>query len=195
MSSELRAATLRTLMPEARRRTEALLERAQRHFGVRIPPAEVRFDLRGQAAGQVRQAPGRVWQVRYNAALLAREPEAFLAQTVPHECAHLVAFALFGRGVRPHGQEWHGIMRYFGADPRRCHSFAVDDLRTRQLRRFDYHCTCRTHQLTSTRHYRAQAGQTYYCVACRGPLAPGAKGQDSPAAPADALAGKTTAPK
>ena len=181
MPSQLHAASLRSLMPEARRRTDALLEQAQRHFKVHIPAPEVRFDLRGQAAGQVRQAPGRVWQVRYNVVLLAREPEAFLAQTVPHECAHLVAFALFGRGIRPHGQEWQGIMRYFGAEPRRCHSFAVEDLPTRQLRRFDYHCACRTHQLTSTRHYRAQAGQTYYCVACRGPLAPGAKGQDSPA--------------
>jgi SprT protein len=173
MPPNLSTPSLRALMPEARRRTEALLDQARRHFGVRIPSPEVRFDLRGQAAGQVRQAPGRVWQVRYNSVLLAREPDAFLAQTVPHECAHLVAFALFGRGIRPHGPEWQGVMRHFGAEPRRCHSFAADDLRTRHLRRFDYHCACRTHQLTSTRHHRAQAGQTYYCVACRGPLAPG----------------------
>ena len=178
----------RALMPETERRTLSLLDQARRHYRVPIPAPQVRFDLRGQAAGQVRQR-GRIWQVRYNPLLLAREPHAFLAQTVPHECAHLVAFALFGRTIRPHGPEWQGVMRHFGAEPRRCHDFAVDDLRVRRLRRFDYHCACRTHQLTSTRHHRAQAGQTYYCVACRGPLAPGAKGpgDPGPATPEPAL--------
>jgi len=165
--------SLPALMREASHRTETLLEQARRHFAVRIPAPEVRFDLRGKAAGQVRMAPGRVWQVRYNALLLAREPDGFLAQTIPHECAHLIAFALHGRRIHPHGEEWRAVMRHIGAEPRRCHSFAVDDLPTRRLRRFDYHCACRTHQLTSTRHYRAQAGQTYTCVACRSPLAPG----------------------
>ena len=167
MPSDLSVPSLPALMREANRRTLAQLDQARRHFGVHIPAPEVRFDLRGKAAGQVRLAPGLVWQVRYNAALLTREPDAFLAQTIPHEVAHLIAFALYGRGIQPHGNEWQGIMRHLGAEPRRCHSFAVDDLPTRRLRRFDYHCACRTHQLTSTRHYRAQAGQTYYCVSCR----------------------------
>ncbi|HSQ08780.1 MAG TPA: hypothetical protein VLM84_13975, partial [Chromatiaceae bacterium] len=52
-----------------------------------------------------------------------------------------------------------------------------DDLPTRRLRRFDYHCACRTHQLSSTRHYRALAGQTYYCIACRDLLRPGPMAQ------------------
>jgi SprT protein len=183
---------LRALMPETERRTLSLLDQARQHYRAAIPAPQVRFDLRGQAAGQVRQGPGRVWQIRYNRLLLAREPHAFLAQTVPHECAHLVAFALFGRAIRPHGPEWQDVMRHFGAEPRRCHDFAVDDLRVRRLRRFDYHCVCRTHQLTSTRHRRAQAGQTYFCVACRGPLVPGAKGQDDPGAPtSNAASGRT----
>jgi predicted SprT family Zn-dependent metalloprotease len=112
MPSDVSTRSLPALMREASHRTEALLERARRHFAVHIARPEVRFDLRGKAAGQVRMAPGRVWQVRYN-------------------------------------------------------------LPTRRLRRFDYHCACRTHQLTSTRHYRALAGQTYTCVACREPLRPG----------------------
>ncbi len=110
-------------MPEARRRTEALLAQAGRHFAVRIPAPEVRFDLRGKAAGQVRQVQGRVWQVRYNVVLLAREPEAFLAQTVPHECAHLVAFALFGRGIRPSRAGVAG-----GHAPLRCRAQALSQL-------------------------------------------------------------------
>lgn len=185
MPSDPSHPTLPTLMREATRRTLALLDQARGQFGVRITAPEVRFDLRGKAAGQVRMAPGRVWQVRYNPLLLTREPDAFLAQTIPHEAAHLIAFALHGRGIRPHGEEWQSVMRRLGAEPRRCHNFAVDDLPTRRLRRFDYHCACRTHQLTSTRHYRVQAGQTYTCVTCRGPLVPG----PLPGAPAAGRAG------
>jgi SprT protein len=177
MPSDSGTPSLNTLMRDASRRTQDLLEHGRRHFRVRIPTPEVRFDLRGKAAGQVRVAPGLVWQVRYNPTLMAREPDAFLAQTIPHEVAHLIAFALHGRGIRPHGEEWQMVMRQLGAEPRRCHNFAVDDLATRRLRRFDYHCACRAHQLSSTRHYRALAGQTYYCIACRGPLRPGPMAQ------------------
>jgi SprT protein len=173
MPPDVHTAALSVLIDEATHRTSVLLKQAQRGFAVLIPTPVVHFDLRGKAAGQVRLAPGQVWQVRYNASLLTRNPGAFLAQTVPHECAHLVAFTVFGRRIRPHGVEWQGVMRHFGAEPQRCHSFEVDDLSVRRLRRFAYHCTCRTHELTSTRHHRALAGQTYCCAACRGALSPG----------------------
>ena len=173
MDSDPKATPLPSLVHEAERRTATLLEQARRSFGTPIPTPEVRFDLRGKAAGQLRMAEGRAFQIRYNLALLAREPEAFLAQTIPHEVAHLVAFAIHGRGIRPHGGEWQMVMRHFGAEPRRCHSFAVEDLATRRLRRFDYHCGCRTHQLTTTRHHRVLAGQRYRCAACQAVLVPG----------------------
>ena len=173
MASDPIGADLPVLMGEASRRTAALLDQARRDFNLHIPTPEVRFDLRGKAAGQVRLAQGKIWQIRYNRLLLAREPDAYLIQTVPHEVAHLVAFAIHGQRIRPHGREWQVVMRHFGAEPRRCHDFAVDDLAARRLRRFDYHCACRTHQLTSTRHHRIQAGQRYTCVACQALLLPG----------------------
>ena len=173
MDSAPKTTPLPNLKQEAERRTTALLQQSRRGFGMPIPTPEVRFDLRGKSAGQLRMAEGKTWQIRYNLALLTREPEAFLAQTIPHEVAHLVAFAIHGRGIRPHGEEWQAMMRHFGVEPRRCHSFAVDDLTARRLRRFDYHCGCRTHQLTSTRHHRVLRGQRYRCAACRAVLVPG----------------------
>jgi SprT protein len=173
MSPDVRTHALSALMEKVSRRTHALLDQARRDFAVRIPAADVRFDLRGRAAGQVRLTGAQSWQVRYNPSLLTRNPDDFVVQTVPHECAHLVAFAVYGRGIRPHGEEWQGVMRHFGAEPQRCHNFPVDHLPTRRLRLFPYHCTCRTHDLTSTRHRRVLAGQTYCCAACRGHLSPG----------------------
>gem|GEM_PF-2987471 len=45
-------------------------------------------------------------------------------------------------------------MTLFGVAPERCHNYRVEGLQTRRLRRYDYRCACRTHQLTSTQDNR-----------------------------------------
>ncbi len=154
------------LMPLARSRTKALLGSAALHFGMAAPKVEIRFDLRGRSAGQVRRQAGKVWTVRYNLALLGRHGEDFLARTVPHEVAHVIAFHLHGPGIQPHGPEWQAIMRLFGAAPERCHDFDVSGLQTRTLNNYHYQCGCRSHLLTSIRHNRILRGQHYLCGTC-----------------------------
>jgi len=158
------------LIREAEQVTRRLLASASHHFGIKMNKTEIRFDLRGKTAGQVRYVDGRVCLIRYNRSLLARHPEDFLARTVPHETAHVVTFGLFGPRVQPHGREWQEIMTLFGAPPERCHSYDVEGLQTRRLRRYQYRCACRTHQLTSIRHNRVKSGQVYHCRQCGGPL-------------------------
>ena len=105
--------------------------------------------------------------------LLGRHPAEFIAETVPHEVAHVVAFAKHGVRIRPHGAEWQGIMRYFGVAPTRCHGYDVSRLRTRALRRFLYRCNCGTHEISSIRHNRIRTrGVVYLCRRCRQPLQP-----------------------
>jgi SprT protein len=168
------------LRREAIARGRRLLALAERHFRCPIPTPEVRFDLRGQAAGQARLAAGQAGQIRYNDRLLRDNPAEFLAQTVAHEVAHLVAYRVFGPRIRPHGREWRAVMALFGAPPQRCHRFAVARDATRRLPRPPSHCACRTHALTSIRHNRVQRGQRYYCRACGQALRPGAH-PDEPA--------------
>lgn len=158
------------LQARAQGRTQELIELAAQHFGTAIPQPTVSFCLRGRSAGQVRSRDGQSCSIRYNAELLARHPEDFLHRTVPHETAHAVAFRLFGPGVRPHGHEWRTIMRLFDAEPERCHSYDVEGLQTRRLRRHRYQCACRSHQLTSIRHNRILLGQVYVCRHCGEPL-------------------------
>lgn len=133
----------------------------------------VRFDLRGKAAGQFRVDGANHCVIRYNLALLARHGEDFLRRTVPHETAHYLAFLLYGRGTRPHGAEWQGLMHSLGADASRCHSYDVSGLAARRLEHFDYHCGCSDHQLTSIRHGRILDGRAYLCRRCGEPLRPG----------------------
>lgn len=152
------------------KRTLELVQLAAGHFGIHMPAPCVRFDLRGRAAGQVRMSDQLGCLVRYNLALLARNPEDFLNSTVPHETAHLVAFRVFGRRIKPHGGEWQSVMRLLGAEPRRCHDYDVEGLQARRLSRYQYRCGCGIHQLTSIRHNRVLAGQVYRCRRCGLPL-------------------------
>ncbi|MBS1201819.1 MAG: hypothetical protein H6R22_328 [Chromatiaceae bacterium] len=141
---------LRELAADSSRR---LLRQAADWLGIRMPEPEICFDLRGRTAGQVRFGRGRPCMIRYNLVLLRENTDAFLAETVPHEVAHLIAFARYGSRIRPHGSEWRAVMEYLGAEP--------------------YHCGCRNHRLSSIRHNRVLAGYTYLCRRCSGPLCPG----------------------
>ncbi|HIE54013.1 MAG TPA: hypothetical protein EYP90_02330 [Chromatiaceae bacterium] len=146
--------------------TEQWLERARRRYGAKIEPVEIRFDLRGLAAGQYRNHP--VPLIRFNAELASRQFEAFCRLTPPHEVAHHVVDQLQGPGnVRPHGREWQAVMREFGLEPSRCHDFDIRSASIRRQRRFRYRCACRTQELSATRHNRILRGERYYfCRVC-----------------------------
>jgi SprT protein len=161
------------LQDRVRERTGKLLADAAAWLRIPLPRVSVRFDLRGRSAGQARLGSPGPALIRYNPALLRANPDDFLASTVPHEVAHLIAFARHGIRIRPHGVEWETIMRHMGAEPRRCHAYDVSGLAIRRLRELDYHCNCRGHRLTSIRHHRVLAGQTYLCRQCGSPLKPG----------------------
>ena len=147
-------------------RTRDLLTAAGLWLCIGIQDPQIRFDLRGRSAGQARIGSRGPWVVRYNPVLLAANAEDFLATTVPHEVAHLVAYARHGSRIRPHGPEWQAIMRHFGVAPERCHRYDVSAVRGRSLREFDYHCSCRGHRLSSIRHHRVLAGRDYICRHC-----------------------------
>ncbi|WP_296811339.1 SprT-like domain-containing protein [Thiocapsa sp.] len=152
-------------------RTGALLREAEAWLHLAMPQVEIRFDLRGTAAGQARMRSGSFAVIRYNTTLLGLHPTQFIAETVPHEVAHVVAFVKNGPRIRPHGPEWQAVMRHFGVEPSRCHRFDVSRLRTRSLRRFLYRCSCGTHEISSIRHNRIRReGTVYLCRRCRQPL-------------------------
>ncbi len=145
---------------------EYWLHQAERHWELRYQPVEIRFDLRGRAAGQYRSHPKPC--IRFNAVLAASQFEAFCEQTPGHEVAHHVVEQLYpDKRVRPHGREWQAVMHSFGLDPRRCHEFDLSNVPQRLQRRFPYRCGCREHQLSATRHNRILRGEAnYYCRQC-----------------------------
>ena len=158
--------------PAVTDRTLALLKQAESHFRRAMPTIEIRYDLQGKSAGMVRFQEGKRPVVRYNMQLFSENHETFIARTVPHEVAHIVARSVFGAGIRPHGAEWRAVMAFFGSEATRCHEFDISRSISRRLHRFSYRCNCLEHQLTSIRHNRVLAGQTYQCRTCRAVLTP-----------------------
>ncbi len=144
---------------------DRLLALAQQHFQREFPKPQIDCGLRGMQAGQAFVEENLI---RLNGALLRRHDQQFLSATLPHELAHLIVWRLHGRRVRPHGPEWQSVMRLFGAEPERCHSFEVQP--TRRQREYVYHCACKTHHLSAVRHGRIQRGGRYICMHCQTPL-------------------------
>lgn len=144
------------------------LDKAEAHYGKKIQMPKVCTDLKGVCAGR---AYYNRHLIRLNAVLFAENKEAFMKRTVVHEVAHLIAFAVYGRRIRPHGKEWASVMRLLGSEPSRCHTYDV----TRSIRgkAFPYKCGCRKHALSSIRHKRVQTqGAKYTCNSCRQQLVP-----------------------
>lgn len=112
-----------------------------------LPHVPISFNLRGQTAGMVRYYKGaKIKDLRLNLDILnnPKHTDDFIAQTVPHEWAHVIQRLLHGhrdsRGqrIQPHGIEWKKIMRDLGVKIERCHSYEVTKART--VRTVDYQC-------------------------------------------------------
>lgn len=128
---------------------------------IRVP--EIRFDLKGRAAGQ--------WRMHKGCEILRFNPEAFLRDwdshfpdTVAHEVAHSLVFRSAGNRVRPHGPEWRHFMQKLGCEPRVTHNTPLSG---RRMRTYKYICDCRQHTLSARRHYLIQHRRyRYQCRQC-----------------------------
>lgn len=147
--------------------TYAYIDQAAVLFDLRLPHIPVLFDLRGRAAGMYRLRDGKR-EIRYNPWIFSRYFEANVQHTIPHEVSHYVVEKIFGRdNIKPHGNQWRKVMLAFGREPRVTCDYDLSDIRLNKVKRFGYHCGCRSHQLTTCRHNKILRGeQQYLCKHC-----------------------------
>ena len=142
---------------------------AKATYGQDFSKPKVLFASLGRTAGN---AKVHAWTVTLNKSLLLSATDEIIGQTLPHELAHLIDFALHPwnfTGVRDvngfrvrnkrniHGPTWKAIMRLFGKQPKRCHSMDTTlSARTVQKRHI-YSCQCgREHTLGPRHHLKVQ---------------------------------------
>lgn len=137
------------------------LQQANLALDSHYPEPDVNYQQRGATAGT---AWLQQWEIRLNPVLLLENQHTFINEVVPHELAHLLVYARFGR-VAPHGKEWRWMMEQILQVPaRRTHCFATTSV---QGKTYPYRCACQQHQLSIRRHHRAQRGATAYrCRSC-----------------------------
>ena len=157
-----------TLCAELDARVRGFVALADASFATNLPVPSWDARLRGALAGK---AHLQRWHLQFNATLLRGNQEHFLLQTVGHEVAHLVVWALYRTRVRPHGGEWKTVMRAFGLETRATHDYDVSMLR-RSRSPFVYRCGCPEElHLGKVRHKRAARGVKYLCRRCHTPIA------------------------
>lgn len=95
--------------------------KARELYGFDLSVVQIKFDLKGRAAGQARRINNRYF-VRFNRDMLTREAfNHVLNNTVPHEFAHIICF-MDPRLGRDHDGGWARVCQSLGGTPNRCHS-------------------------------------------------------------------------
>jgi|GEM_PF-30110 len=158
-------------------------EVAEKYFETSLNRPSVSFDIRGQDAGRAyfkKKLLSCQTSVKFNEVLLEHNPMHFLQEVVAHECAHLIAYELYGSRIKPHGKEWKSIMQQvFKLEPNVTHRLDVSLVSKKP---FMYQCQCVSQEcidengvneyigLSKRQHHHALKGTKYICQKCRSPL-------------------------
>jgi predicted SprT family Zn-dependent metalloprotease len=154
---------------EVSKRLETLKLVAEYTFAVDLSKLELTFDLRGRSAGM---AVGRggldpMLRIRLNQEAYDIDPDRMLTQTLPHELAHIVCYAMMYQGrldrkaAVGHGKSWKTICVELGGKPDRCHTMALTPARkpTKQKRHVYKLDSGTMIELTTVRHNKVQRGK------------------------------------
>lgn len=156
--------------------TISYIKQATGLFNIREKAVEIMFDLKGRSAGmyRVRGNRGLVFsrqrrEIRYNPYIFSKYFEDNFATTIPHEVAHYVTDIIYGlKNIKPHGREWKDVMDAFGANASVTADYDLAGLPLKRQAVFTYHCACREHQLSTTRHNKIKKRRYQYtCNYCK----------------------------
>jgi len=144
------------------------VDKANQLYGYRMTKPcsypQVLFNKTGRVAGTANYA---LAQVDFNPALLVKEWDDMIADTVPHEVAHIVTRHVYGSGPEAHGPEWRSVMHDFGIkEVKRTHSYDVTGIK-RQVARYEYFCGCeKPHHVVAKQRNKLLRGARYKCRKC-----------------------------
>lgn len=102
------------------------IEAAEAKYG-KMPPIEIRYDIRGRTAGYAGWKVNR-WTgekssycLRFNREAISKHWDEMVQSTIPHEVAHIVCAVFPQLGGDNHNWKWAQIDRELGGTGERCH--------------------------------------------------------------------------
>lgn len=134
------------------------LDAARERFGD-FPQVEIRYDLKGRAAGmaccKISRATGQASEfvLRFNREAMQKDWVYMVKETIPHEVAHIVGFALPHMGAKNHNAQWQRISQELGCKGERYHKMELTPGRRRV--RYRYVTDQGTVVLAGPKHHKA----------------------------------------
>ena len=124
------------------------IELAETHYDRKFQFPKLDFSLTGGRAATAHSALNRI---EINPTLLIENEDDFVAQTVPHELAHLITDTMYPTGhfdrkkktatVPHHGSGWKHVMELFGVPPTLYHNYAVAPSVTHRRPLYSHKCS------------------------------------------------------
>ena len=150
---------MKTRIEQALKRIQEVSIKAKALYGVDLSDLNVRFDLRGKAAGQAGQR-GEMRFIRLNTDMIENDSfNHLIEQTIPHEIAHIVCIMrpMLGYG---HNAGWKRVCKTLGGNGETYHTQPVKP--ARRTRKFVYITSSgRPVQVSLQRHKAIQNGTRY----------------------------------
>ena len=149
-------------MKEVREKALALLRQSEQLYGIKVPEVEIRFDLKGRAAGMAGYK-GAYFYMRFNLGMMMTEAwDHIIDDTVPHEVAHIVCYVNPSLGRR-HDHGWKRVCAQLGGSAKRTHSELVLYAKGKTFR----YVSTENHtvHLSANMHESIQRGRTYHTKA------------------------------
>jgi SprT protein len=134
------------------------IDKAFEEFGICIrDDLTIRWDLRGQAAGQACKK-GDNLILRLNLQAISLDRDWVIKEVIPHEIAHLICFIAPYLG-RNHNRNWRNVCVRLGGSGSTTHDKPLK--KARNVRQYVYHKGDQKVKVTSIRHKRIQKGVAY----------------------------------
>ena len=97
--------------------------------------------------------------------LYSKDWDIFLERTPLHELAHAIVWQVYK--MRGHNRVWKNVCNLLGISNSRCHSYSTPEIEnSRKRKRYNAHCSCRSHVITSVKYNRIIRGTNYICTKC-----------------------------
>lgn len=101
-----------------------VMQKANEMYNINVN-LEVKVNVRGSRIAGVAERKWGTYRVRLNPLFCQQHPQDMLEDTIPHEVAHIVCFAL--KCCDGHGPNWKRIAKSLGCSGERTHSLSVLD--------------------------------------------------------------------